>query len=235
MPAPEPIDSKTVPGIRRWLTLLLIAAPLLGCATQSPSRSATAPPGAAPIEIRTDQLAIRLRAMLAQDDSSTLVRAPGWRDYRIEITNLADQPTTIRTVKLRDAQGRYFAAASDITELSAPPDTATQVAGDVALRGVSIAAGQAIPYGGSIVGILSSAARANAQHEQAERRRQFNLRNLRDVELAPGAKFAGSAYLPDIAGPKALAIDWQPLDGEIQRVELPLPGARGSSPRATRP
>lgn len=176
----------------------------------------------APTEIRTGQLAVRLQAVRAEGASDTLVRDPGWLDYRLRITNLADQPITIRAVKLRDAQGRYFAGARDFAELSAPPDLATQVAGDVAMRGVSIAAGQAIPYGGTVVGILSGAARAGAEQGKAERRRAFKLGNLRELELAPGAQFTGSAYLPDIERPAALAIDWQTFDGDTARVELPL-------------
>lgn len=224
-------SARAKPGAKtaHWPLLALIGVTVMGCANQSPTRPAATAPTAAPLEIRTDQLAVRLLAILTEGAAATLVSAPGWSDYRIEITNVGDQPAMIRTVKLRDADGRYFASANSIADLSTPPDVASRVAGDVALQGVSIAAGQAVPYGGTIVGIFSGAARANAQQEQAERRRQFKLRNLQDVELAPSSRFTGSAYLPDIEGPVALAIDWRYVDGETQRIELPLaPAAAGS-------
>ncbi len=217
---------------RRALGLTLLATVLLGCAGPAPTRPAASTPTPTQAEVTTETVAVRLRAILTKDAPGTLVRAPGWRDYRLDITNLADQPVKIRGVMLRDAAGRYFEAADDSAALSAPPDVATQVAGDVALRGVGIAAGEAIPYGGSIVGILSRAAGANAQQAQAERRQWFKLRNLGNLELAPGARFSGSAYLPDIPQPAALAIDLEPFDGKAQRIELPLPAAptHGDSP-----
>jgi hypothetical protein len=237
MHAHEPRDTKSAPRTARWVPLLLIAGPLLGCAAQSPPDAASTPPTAAPVEILSDELAVRLVAILDQAAPGTLVDAPGWQDYRIDITNLADQPTVIRTVKLRDSSGRYVPAANDVAELSAPPDLATRVAGDVALRGVGIAAGQAIPYGGSIVGLLTSAARANAQQERAQRRRRFMLSNLREVELAPGAQFTGNAYLPAVQSPAALVIEWRQLDGETHRIELPLTDASAvaGGPAAERP
>ncbi len=212
----------------RRVFLGLVAAALIaalpGCTDSTavrPAQTPTPSPSAG-AELVTRQLSVRVLDVLTAGSPGTVVQAPGWRDYRIEITNRSDQPLMIHAVKVRGSEGRWFAGAEDVSDLDAPPDVAAQVAGDIAARGAGIAAGQVIPYGGTVVGLLSGAARANARQEQASRDRRFQMQHLSNIELAAGARWIGSAYLPDIQAPEALAIDWHLLGGTVQRVELPL-------------
>jgi hypothetical protein len=95
------------------------------------------------------------------------------------------------------------------------------LAQDVAARSVGIAAGQVIPYGGTIVGILSGAAAVSSAQTQANARREFALHKIKEVELAPGGRMTGSAFLPRIRDPKALIVDWG-RGNETQQAELSL-------------
>ena len=82
-------------------------------------------------------------------------------------------------------------------------------------------AGQVIPYGGSIFGILSGAASISSTNAQASAKRAFATRKLKIVELAPGGTAEGSAFLPQIADREALVIDDGNRD-KTCRLEIPL-------------
>ena len=95
------------------------------------------------------------------------------------------------------------------------------MATDVARRSAGIAAGQVIPYGGAIVGVLSGALMASTVQSAAKGRTEFALRRLKDVELALGGCITGSAFLPAVRNPTALVLDLGRGDGP-ERLELPL-------------
>jgi hypothetical protein len=80
----------------------------------------------------------------------------------------------------------------------------SEVAGHVARSAASAAAGQVIPYGGTVVGIISGALSADAVESAASAGRDFEHRKLKTVELAPGGKATGSAFLPFVTNAKAL-------------------------------
>ena len=85
-----------------------------------------------------------------------------------------------------------------------------------------MAIGHFIPYGGTIFDVLSSTASASSAAATDNAKRVFRLRVLKNVELAPKGRVEGSAFLPNIARPKALVVDYI-LEGMINRIELPLP------------
>lgn len=214
----------------RWAFLLtfplVVIAAVSGCAGSNERPTPVPAPKVAPVEFQSASLSIRLvGAVGAAEGEGTLARDPGWLEYLLEIKNVGKRPLTVHNVKLLTAQGRYLNSASEYGELSAPPDVATQVAGDIAVRSAGIAAGQFIPYGGAIVGILSGAASASSSHVAANARRDFALRRIKEVELAPGGRVEGSAFLPIVSDPKALVLDWGD-GGKPQQVELPLNSGR---------
>lgn len=224
------------PAIASRIVAVLICAVACGCSTERSARPpAPAQPAAgasAQPRVQTADLSVRLIGTVGEDDAGSLVRDPGWREYLLAIENLGAKRVMIRNVKLLTPEGRYLDSASDYDQLAVPPDAATEVATDVARRSAGIAAGQVIPYGGAIVGILSSAVTASATQAKANARGEFVSRRLKDVELAPGGKANGSAFLPNTANPTAVVLDLElaPLgsDGRgdrTERLRLPLNAA----------
>jgi hypothetical protein len=157
----------------------------------------------------------------APGEDGPVLREPGWREYRIEVTNAGAAPLTVSDVKLLTGEGRYLASAASYEELRTHPGAGEVLAKDIARRSAGIAAGQAIPYGGTLVGILSGAFSASAAGSQAEAKRVFLLRRLKSVELAPGGRIAGSAFFPDVTDARALIIDFL-VAGRPERAEIPL-------------
>jgi hypothetical protein len=121
----------------------------------------------------------------------------------------------VETAKLLTTEGRYFDSATTYDQIRRPPDPGAKVAEDVAMRSAGIAAGRVIPYGGTIVGILSSAARAGTSQQEAAARTAFALKVIKNVELAPGGRVEGSAFLPGIKNASALVVVWS--EGRTQR------------------
>jgi len=117
--------------------------------------------------------------------------------------------------------GRYVDSASAYEQITAPPDVGAEVAGDVAEQAAGIAAGQIIPFDGTIFSVLSGAASASSAETKAQAKRVFMLRYLKNVELAPAGKVEGSAFLPNITRPKTLVVDYA-RDGTKNRIEIPL-------------
>lgn len=165
---------------------------------------------------------IRLVGILSPGNKATLVLDPGWREYIIAVENRGKRPLTVQNVKLLTGAGRYLDSASSYGQIIVPPDTASEVAGTVATRAAGVAVGQVIPYGGSVVSIITSAVSASAAEDAAKAQREFEQRKLKNLELAPGGKVTGSAFLPQTATPRALVVDYDHRD-EVERIEIPLP------------
>ena len=55
--------------------------------------------------------------------------------------------------------------------------------------------------------LVSGAASVSESQSEAIARREFALRRLKGVELAPGGRVQVSAYLPRIRYPQALVLD----------------------------
>jgi ethanolamine utilization microcompartment shell protein EutS len=175
------------------------------------------------VEFRSESLDIRLMGALGTGSEGTLVRDSGWAEYLLEINNRGTIPLTVRNVKLLTSSGRYLDSASQYEEITVPPDAASEIAEDIAVRSAGIAAGRVVPYGGTIVGILSGAVSVSESESEASAQREFALRKLKDVELAPGGRVQGSAFLPRINGAQALVVDWE-RGKRSERVELALNG-----------
>jgi hypothetical protein len=156
-----------------------------------------------------------------EGDKGTLIDDPGWREYVIEIENLSTNDLTVQDVKLLNQDGRYLKSASAYEEITAPPDVGAELAGDVAETATGMAAGQFIPYGGTIFGVLSSTASASSAEAKSKAKRAFKLRILKNVDLAPAGLVEGSAFLPNITRPKALVVDYI-LEGTTNHLQLPL-------------
>jgi len=212
-PNPTPLDA-------RLLVLLVILAST-GCGSVNETRPTVPDRTVASVQSASDELAIRLSAVLTAADDAALATDPGWLEYRLAIENRSQRDIEIRNVKLLTEGGRYLDSARDYDELAKPPDASAEVAGQVARQGIGIAAGQVIPYGGTIVGLVTGAAAAMSAQEKDNARNAFTLRRIKDVELAAGGRLDGSAFLPAIQQPEALVIDWGTGD-ETERVTLPL-------------
>lgn len=201
----------------------LMAVALIGCAEPRITVTSDTESRREPVEFRSEDLDIRLIGALWPRSEGTLVRDTGWVEYLLEINNRGRMPLTVRNVKLLTSAGRYLDSASQYEEITEPPDAASELAEDIAVRSAGIAVGQVVPYGGTIVSILSGAVSVSESESEASAKREFALRKLKDVELAPGARVQGSAFLPRIQGPQALVVDWV-RGSRSERVELSLKG-----------
>ena len=204
------------------LPLLVLTLSIVGCAGPMVSKAPSANSMAGPIRVSSAELAVALIRIAEQGNKGTLIEDPGWREYVIEIENLSTNALTVQNVKLLNQDGRYVDSASAYEQITAPPDVGAELAGDVAQSAAGIAAGQMIPYGGSIFSVLSSAASAWSVGTKKHAKRVFRLRMLKNVELAPAGELEGSAFLPNMTRPKALVVDYA-QDGTTNRIEIPLP------------
>ena len=204
------------------LPLLVLTLTVVGCAGPEVSKAPSANSMAGPIRVQSADLAVALIRIAEQGNKETLIENPGWREYVIEIENLSTNALTVQNVKLLNPDGRYVDSASAYEQITAPPDVGVELAGDVAQSAAGIAAGQMIPYGGTIFSVLFSAASASSAGTKERAKRVFMLRVLKNVELAPAGKVEGSAFLPNIARPEALVVDYA-QDVTTNRIEIPLP------------
>ena len=201
-----------------WVACALSVAGCGGSASQPASRPESV---SAPVRFESAELRVTLLGVLEPGDPAGAVQDPGWREYQIEIENRGSRPLTVHNVKLLNRSGRYLDSAATYEEITAPPDAAYELAGNVAKSVAGQVAGQVIPYGGSIFGILSGAASISGANAQASAKRAFATRKLKNVELAPAGTVQGSAFLPEIADRQALVIDYGTGD-KTGRVEIPL-------------
>jgi hypothetical protein len=202
--------------------MIAVALTVAGCAGPAPRQAPRPDRPVAPVRFESSELRVTLLRIMSAGSQGTLVQDEGWREYVLEIGNLGTRPVTVRNVKLLNLEGRYVDSAVSYNELTAPPDPAYKVAGDVAASAARTAAGQIIPYGGYIVTVFSGVASASAAGDVASAKRSFALRKLKDVELAPGGRVEGSAFLPNIGDAKALVLDFGNGQGD-QRIEIALP------------
>ncbi len=203
----------------------LAAAVLLvaGCA-QPPRGSAGSLPD--PIRVESAELGIALIAILAEGQEGTLVEDAGWYEFIFDIRNKSNQPLVLRTVKLLNVEGRYFDSAASYGQITAPPDPAGKVAGDVAQNAAGIAAGYIIPFGSLITTAFFSALSAMTLEENAGARQAFHLRVLKNVELAAAGRVRGSAFLPVIPDAGALVLEYA-QGNRVTQIEIPLAPAAG--------
>jgi len=194
------------------LPVLIIA---VGCtaptATREPSPAAVADAK----EYQSTGIRIRLIDALRAGDRDTLLESPGWVEYVLAIDNTGGRPLRIQDVKLLNADGRYLAAAASYEQIIAPPDARGQVAASTA----GAVAGQIVPFGGTIVGIIS----ASTAESRENAKRAFERHKLESVELAPAGKITSSAFLPDLAAneAKALVVSYGHGD-QTKRIEIRL-------------
>lgn len=201
---------------------LVLILTVVGCAEPKVSKAPSAKSMAGPIQARSADLAVALIRITEKGGKGTLIMEPGWREYVFEIENLSPNDLTVQNVKLLNQDGRYVNSASAYEEITSPPNVGVELAGDVAETAAGMAAGQFIPYGGQIFGVLSNTASASSAGAKANAKRAFSLRVLKNVELAPAGMAEGSAFLPNIKRPKALVVDYI-LNGTTNRIEIPLP------------
>ena len=202
--------------------LLVLTLTVVGCAGPKVSKAPSASSTAGPIRVKSADLAVALIRITEQGNNGTLIEDPGWREYVIEIENISTNDLKVQNVKLLNQNGRYVDSASAYEQITSPPDVGAQLAGDVAENAASKAAGQVIPYGGTIFSLISSAASASSAWTKENAKRAFSMRVLKNVELAPTGKVEGSAFLPNITRPKALFVDYAQY-GITNRIEIPLP------------
>ncbi len=209
---------------RSWypLALVIIFMVCAGCAQPKQEGSQTAAPTTKAISFESEDLHVILAAVVGVDQERSLVRNPGWLEYVLSIENLSRSDLTVQNVKLLNSNGRYVDSASTYQQITVAPDVSTQVAGTVARSAAGSVAGYFIPYGGSIVSVISSAVTASAAEDEADAKQLFALRVLKDVELAPNGRVNGSAFLPKIEGTKSLAIRYL-IAGKVETLEMALP------------
>ena len=214
---------KQVPA-KSWYPLAFVAILMVcaGCAQPKHEGSQIAAPTTKVIRFESKDLRVTLVAVIGVEQERSLVRNPGWLEYVLSIENLGSSDLTVQNVKLLNRNGRYVDSASTYQQITVAPDVSTQVAGTVARSAGGSVAGSFIPYGGSIVSVISSAVTASAAEDEADAKRLFALRVLKDVELAPNGRVNGSAFLPEIEGAKSLVIRYR-ITGEVKTLVMALP------------
>lgn len=199
--------------------LIVLTLTVFGCAgPKAPGTNSMSNP----IRMKSTNLAVTLIRIAEQGDKETLVEDPGWREYVIEIENISIVALTVQNVKLLNQDGSYVDSASAYEQIIAPPNVGAKLAGDVAKNAAGIAAGQLIPFGGQIFNVFSNTVSVASGGSNANAKRVFVLRVLKNVELAPAGKVERSAFLPNITGAKHLVVDYS-QEGTTNRIEIPLP------------
>ena len=201
------------------ITILALCA---GCAQPKHEGSQTAAPTAKAVRFESDDLRVTLEAVIGIEEERSLVRNPEWLEYVLSIENLGRTDLTVQNVKLLNHNGRYVDSASDYQQITVAPDVSSQIVGIVGRKAAGSVAGSFIPYGGSIVSVISSGVAASAAGDEVDSKRNFALRALKDVELAPNGQVNGSAFLPKIEGANALVIRYRIAD-EVETIKLVLP------------
>lgn len=204
------------------LPLLALIIIITGCANSKIADKPVPSSLSNPIQVETIDLTVTLSSIAGPDTPGALIEDPGWREYVLNITNTSTESFTIQNVKLLNQEGRYFDSASSYGQIIAPPDAAVATAGNVANTAAGIAAGQVIPFGGTIYGMLTGAASASSAETKAGAKRAFALRVLKNIELDPEGKVEGSAFLPNIVNPKRVVLDYS-KNGSASRVKIDLP------------
>lgn len=204
-----------------FLLLIISSLTLAGCAGQKATKQPPPITITKPIRAESKEMAVTLISIAGQENEETLIEDAGWHEYVLEIENLSTYSVTIQNVKLLNQNGRYVDSAAAYEQITAPPDVSVELAGDVAQTTAGIAAGQFIPYGGTIFGLLSNAASVSSAETRMNAQRTFMLRMLKNVEIAPMGKTQGSAFLPNIIKPQMLVVDAAQND-KTYRLEIPL-------------
>jgi hypothetical protein len=150
----------------------------------------------------------------------------GWLEYELLLENRGSTSLLVSSVKLLTASGRYLPAAANYAETVSPPSAAYGIAGEVATSAAGVAAGQVVPYGGLFVRAIADIAEASSADARARAEQRFRLRRVAAVELAPGGRMEGSAFLPRVPDAQALAVDFS-YEGAARRVMLPVPRPAG--------
>lgn len=203
------------------LTTLAICA---GCAQPKHEESQPATPTAKAIRFESKDLRVTLATVIGVGQERSLVKNPGWLEYVLSIENLGRSDLTVENVKLLNRDGRYVDSASAYQQITVAPDVSSAIAGTVARSAAGSVAGQFIPYGGSIVSVIAQAAAASSAEDEADAKRLFALRALKDVELAPQGRVNGSAFLPKIEGATSLVIRYLAA-GDVKTLEMRLPAS----------
>ena len=207
-----------------WFVVVTVFAICAACTSPKHEESQTAGPAAKAIRFESGDLRVTLEVVIGVGQGRSLVTDPGWLEYVMSIENLGRSDLTVDNVKLLDRNGRYVDSASAYRQITTAPDVSSVIAGTVARSTAGSVAGYFIPYGGSIVSVLSSAVTALAAEDEAEAQRLFALRALKNVELAPNGRVNGSAFLPKVEGAQALVIRYR-VDEKLERLEMALPAS----------
>lgn len=206
-----------------WRLILIVWALLAtGCAGTKALPQPSIGSNSSLIQRQSNDLRVTLLAIIGEGYDGTLVEDAGWREFLLQIENRATGPLTVENVKLLNVNGRYVDSAASHSEITAPPDVGAELAADVATDAAGIVAGYFIPFGGFLTNVINSAASASSADTKASAKREFALRAIKKVELAPAGRMAGSAFLPNITNAKTLVIDYTSDDRTV-RLEIPLP------------
>ena len=203
------------------LPLVLLIFVAAGCTPATVPREQDPTPATDIRVYRADGIRIRPIGARWVGDAGTPIKDPGWTEYILAIDNTGGEPLTIYNVKLLNRDGRYLDSARSYEQVTSPPTVASGVAGDLATSAAGVAAGQVVPFGGTIVGLVSRAISASSIESKGNAKRAFDLRKLKAVELAPGGKVTGSAFLPRVINAKALVVDYG-HGNDRERIEIQL-------------
>ncbi len=207
-----------------WFAIVTVFAICAACTSPKQEESQTTNPAPKAVRFESSDLRVTLAAVIGVGKDRSLVTDPGWLEYVILIENLGRSDLVVENVKLLDRNRRYVDSASAYQQITTAPDASSVIAGTVARSTAGSVAGHFIPYGGSIVSVLSRAVAASAAEDEAEAQRLFARRALKNIELAPNGRVNGSAFLPKVKGAPTLVILYR-VDEKLERLEMALPAS----------
>jgi hypothetical protein len=205
-----------------FLLLLVLGLSVIGCAGTKDSKSPYFNPLTEPIRVESPDLSISLLNIIEADEEGTLIKSPGWSEYILEIENHSTNILIIHNVKISNADGQNEEFALIYEQIIVPPNVSVELAGDVAKTAAGVAAGLVVPFGGSILNLISRAISASSASAKEKAKLAFTLRVLKNVELVPGETITGSAFLPKIKDAKTLSIDYVVRE-TVNNIQVPLP------------
>lgn len=205
-----------------FLFLLIFGLSVIGCAGTQESKRLNFYPLTEPVRVESADLTISLLNILGPDDEGTLIESPGWSEYILEIENHSTNILIIHNVKISNVDGQNEESALFYEQIIVPPNVSVELAGDVAKTAAGVAAGLVVPFGGSILGLISRTISASSASAKEKAKLDFTLRVVRNAELVPGETITGSAFLPDIKDAKALSIEYV-VNETVKSIHIPLP------------